>query len=117
MEMTIDENTRLIDLNLGQISEYFRSVIREEVGGENEQDADAGEFNLKGIREIAKYVEMAPSTLNEWKSKGYLDYAIRRVGNRTYWGSSKRLNELRDLGLLGNPIMKNRKTIPLKYQA
>ena len=45
MEMMIDESTRLIDLNLGQIADYFRSVIREEIG--EEKANESGEFDLK----------------------------------------------------------------------
>ena len=115
MEMMIDESTRLIDLNLGQIADYFRSVIREEIG--EEKANESSEFDLKSMKAISEHIGVAPSTLNEWKRKGYIDYAITRLGGRTWLGSSKRFDELRDLGLLGNPIMKNRKTIPLKYQA
>ena len=114
MEMTIDENTRLIDLNLGQIADYFRSVIREEIG--EEKVSESGEFDLKSMKAISEYIGVAPSTLNEWKRKGYIDYAITRLGGRTWLGSSKRFDELIDLGLLGNPIMRNKKSIPSKYR-
>ena len=114
MEMMIDESTRLIDLNLGQIADYFRSVIREEIG--EEKANESGEFDLKSMKAISEHIGVAPSTLNEWKRKGYIDYAITRLGGRTWLGSSKRFDELRDLGLLGNPIMRNKKSIPSKYR-
>lgn len=77
MMMNIDENTRVIDLTVGQLFEYLSKAVK----GSNVNDYTTKEKKyVYGITGIATLFNCSVSTANRIKSSGVINQAISQNG-------------------------------------
>lgn len=83
----MDNNTRIIDLTVGQLVVLIQDTIRKEAVKHNEQD----EF-VEGLSGLAQVLGVSITTAQKIKNSGLLNDAIGQVGRKIIVNATKAKN-------------------------
>ncbi|MDR1938742.1 MAG: DUF3853 family protein [Tannerellaceae bacterium] len=75
---TIDLNTRIIDLTIGELLEY----IKPQVAQQPSMPVKCDENIVYGIDGIAKLLGVSKSTVWQYRNEGWLEPAIKQTGRK-----------------------------------
>ena len=86
MLSTIDQDSRLIDVTLGELADYLRACgfmcATDVVAAPKQDTAHAPRPELIGIKGLAEYLRISENTASKYYHAGVFDSAVVKLGAR-----------------------------------
>jgi len=78
--MTYDNNTRIIDLTLGELLDAVEARVRQTLGDTTQQPAASEKKFVYGLKGLARILGCSKTTASRLKASGKFDEAITQIG-------------------------------------